>query len=39
MEELARVRGLLSKKPVAGTESGAIDRVAAITLEVMRRDG
>jgi lipid-A-disaccharide synthase len=39
MEELARIRGLLSKGQAVGGESGAIDRVAAITLEVMRRDG
>jgi lipid-A-disaccharide synthase len=31
MEELARVRGLLAKQP----EVGAIDRVAAVTLEVL----
>jgi hypothetical protein len=39
MEELARIRGLLSKGQAVGGESGAVDRVAAITLEVMRRDG
>jgi lipid-A-disaccharide synthase len=37
MEELARVRGLLSKKPAGA--SGAIDRVAEVTLKGMRRDG
>jgi lipid-A-disaccharide synthase len=35
MEELARVRGLLGKQ----TSGGAIDRVAAITLEKMRQVG
>jgi lipid A disaccharide synthetase len=35
MEELARIRGLLSTRPTGG----AIDRVAEVTLEVMRRDG
>jgi lipid-A-disaccharide synthase len=35
IEELARVRGLLAKQP----EGGAIDRVAAITLERMQRVG
>jgi len=39
MEELARIRGLLSKGQAVGGESGAVDRVAAITLEVMRLDG
>jgi lipid-A-disaccharide synthase len=29
MEELARIRGLLSKESAAGAESGSIDRVAA----------
>jgi lipid-A-disaccharide synthase len=33
MEELARIRGLLQKQ----SDSGAIDRVAAITLEMIRR--
>jgi lipid-A-disaccharide synthase len=37
MEELARIRGLLSKESAAGAESGSIDRVAAVTLEVMGR--
>ena len=35
MEELARIRGLLNTRPADG---GAIDRVAAITLETMRRE-
>ena len=35
MEELARIRGLLAKQ----SEGGAIDRVAEITLERMRRVG
>jgi lipid-A-disaccharide synthase len=35
MEGLAQVRGLLSKRPAASGEGGAIDRVAAITLELM----
>jgi lipid-A-disaccharide synthase len=35
MEELARIRGLLSTRPTGG----AIERVAEVTLEVMRRDG
>jgi lipid-A-disaccharide synthase len=39
MQELARIRGLLSKNPAAGAESSSIERVAAITLEVMGRDG
>jgi lipid-A-disaccharide synthase len=34
MEELARIRGLLSARPTGSREGGAIDRVAAITLEV-----
>jgi hypothetical protein len=33
MEELARIRGLLAKRPGG---SGAIDRVAEVTLEVAR---
>ena len=37
MEELARIRGLLGKESAAGAESGSIERVAAITLEVMGR--
>ena len=40
MKELAQVRGLLNKRPADRAEqSGAIDRVAAVTLELMRRDG
>jgi lipid-A-disaccharide synthase len=39
MEELARIRGLLLKRPEGSAESGSIDRVAAITLEVMGRAG
>ena len=35
MEELERVRGLLNKRPAACGEGGAIDRVAAMTLEWM----
>ena len=35
MEELARIRGLLNTRP---SDGGAIDRVAAITLETMRRE-
>jgi lipid-A-disaccharide synthase len=37
MEELARIRGLLSKSPADSGEGGSIGRVAAITLEVMGR--
>jgi lipid-A-disaccharide synthase len=37
MEGLAQVRGLLSNKPAGA--SGAIDRVAEVTLKMMRRDG
>ena len=36
MKELAQVRGLLNKRPAASGEGGAIDRVAAITLELMK---
>ena len=40
MEELERIHGLLAKNTGAGEEeSGAIERTARITLEMMRRDG
>jgi len=39
MEELARIRGLLAKNSGAGKATGAIERTAQITLEMMRRDG
>jgi lipid-A-disaccharide synthase len=38
MKELAQVRGLLNKRPAESGEGGAIDRVAKVTLELMRRE-
>jgi lipid-A-disaccharide synthase len=38
MEELARIRGLLSKSPADSGEGGSVGRVAAITLEVMKQE-
>jgi lipid-A-disaccharide synthase len=35
MEELGRIHGLLNTRPAAGTENGAIGRVAEITLELL----
>jgi lipid-A-disaccharide synthase len=39
MEELARIRGLLNKRPSEKAENGAIDRVAEITLDVLGSAG
>jgi len=35
MEELARIRGLLAKNSGAGKATGAIERTAQITLEMI----
>jgi lipid-A-disaccharide synthase len=35
MEDLARIRGLLLTRPESGEAAGAIDRVAAVALELM----
>jgi len=39
MEELLRIRGLLSTRPGRSAEGGAIDRVAEITLDLMGAAG
>jgi lipid-A-disaccharide synthase len=39
MEELARIRGSLNKRPSEKAENGAIDRVAEITLDVLGTAG